>query len=123
MTWMMSLPRSTKRGISVVSDSVFLLIALLLACWLSGILQPSVFILSHSMGLFAWLVFSIAVFSFLGLYRAILRYMAPQAVATVINGVAASTLGLVALFWFLPWVDIVRLVLCFVVIAVLLNFP
>jgi len=120
VTWMMSLPRTIKRGISVLSDTAFLLSALCLASWLSGILQPSVFLLSHGMGLLVWLCFSIAVFYSLGLYRAILRYMAPQAVATVINGVGASALGLVALCWFLPGVDIVRLVLCFVVIAVLL---
>ncbi|HJS17090.1 MAG TPA: polysaccharide biosynthesis protein, partial [Rheinheimera sp.] len=107
---MMSLPRTIKRGISVLSDTVFLLSALCLASWLSGILQASVFLQSHSMGLFVWLCFSIAVFHSLGLYRAILRYMVPQAVATVINGVGASALGVVALCWFLPWVDIVRLV-------------
>jgi FlaA1/EpsC-like NDP-sugar epimerase len=120
VTWIMSLPRTVKRGISVVSDSVFLLSALFLAFWLSGILQPSVFIASHSLALLGWLTVSIAVFYFLGLYRAILRYMAPQAVATVLNGVLASALGVIVLCWFLPLLDIVRIVLCFTVIAVLL---
>ena len=120
MTWMMSLPRTVKRGISVVSDAVFLLSALFLAGWLSGIMQPSVVLLSYSMSLLVWLAFSSTVFYCLGLYRAILRYMAPQAVATVINGVFASATGLVAVFWFLPVADIIRLVLCFTVIAVLL---
>lgn len=119
MTWMMSLPRTIKRVISVVSDSVFLLSALFAASWLSGVAQPSVFILSHSVSLLVWLAFSLVVFSVLGLYRAILRYMAPQAIATVVNGVAASSLGLVALCWFLPLDEIIRLVLCFSVIAVL----
>lgn len=116
---MMSLPRNIKRVISVVSDSVFLLSALFAASWLSGVAQPSVFILSHSVSLLVWLAFSLVVFSVLGLYRAILRYMAPQAIATVVNGVAASSLGLVALCWFLPLDEIIRLVLCFSVIAVL----
>ncbi len=120
MTWMMSLPRATKRGISVVSDTVFLLSALFLASWLTDVLQPSVFFLSHFLGLFVWLGFSIAVFYFLGLYRAILRYLAPQAVATVMNGVVVSAASLAVLYWYLPWVDIVRLVLCFAVIAILL---
>ncbi|MBU1619101.1 MAG: polysaccharide biosynthesis protein [Gammaproteobacteria bacterium] len=120
MTWMMSLPRSVKRGISVLSDTAFLLSALFLASWLSGILQPAVFLLSHSIGLSTWLVFSITVFYSLGLYRAILRYMAPQAVATVSNGVFLSSMGLVVFCWFLPLADIIRLVLCFAVIAVLL---
>lgn len=120
MTWMMSLPRTVKRGISVVSDSIFLLSALFLAGWLSSLLKPDEFVLSHSLGLFVWLCFSIAVFFSLGLYRAILRYMVPQAVATVIYGVVASSIGLVALCWFLPFADITRLVLCFSVIAVLL---
>lgn len=119
MTWMMSLPRNIKRVISVVSDSVFLLSALFAASWLSGVAQPSVFILSHSVSLLVWLAISLVVFSVLGLYRAILRYMAPQAIATVVNGVAASSLGLVALCWFLPLDEIIRLVLCFSVIAVL----
>ena len=120
MTWMMSLPRTIKRGISVVSDLTFLLAALLLASWLSGVALPLVFDAPYSFGLLLWLVFSVTVFSVLGLYRAILRYMAPQAVATVVNGVTASSLGLVALCWFLPLSDIVRLVLCFSVIAVFL---
>lgn len=65
MTWMMSLPRSVKRGISVLSDTAFLLTALFLASWLSGILQPAAFLLSHSIGLSTWLVFSITVFTLL----------------------------------------------------------
>ena len=120
MTWMMSLPRKTKRVISVVSDSVLLLSAVFAACWLSGVLNPFVFVVSHGMGLLLWLFFSITVFSLLGLYRAVLRYMAPQAVSTVINGVVVSAAGLVALCWFLPLADIVRLVLSFTVIAILL---
>lgn len=120
MIWMMSLPRTIKRGISVVSDSVFLLSALFLACWLSGTLRPSSLVLSHSAGLLVWLGFSLAVFYVLGLYRAILRYMAPQAFATVMNGVTASAAGLFALCWFLPLSDNFRLALCFFVIAILL---
>jgi FlaA1/EpsC-like NDP-sugar epimerase len=116
---MMSLPRVIKRAISVLSDSFFLFTALLLAGWLSGVVITSLFQLPYSVGLLIWLAFSIAVFSVLGLYRAILRYMAPQAVATVINGVAASSIALVVLCWFLPFSDIARLVLCFSVIAVL----
>ncbi len=103
MTWMMSLPRTIKRVISVVSDSVFLCSALFVASWLSGVAQPSVFILSHSVSLLVWLAFSLVVFSVLGLYRAILRYMAPQAIATVVNGVAGQLLrfgGFVLVFAF-----------------------
>lgn len=120
MTWMMSLPRTTKRGISVLADLFFLLGSLFIASWLSGVLQLAEFFSSHSLGLLVWLAFSIAVFSLLGLYRAILRYMAPQAVATVINGVLFASAGLVALLWFLAIADIARFVLCFSVIAVLL---
>jgi FlaA1/EpsC-like NDP-sugar epimerase len=116
----MSLPRTVKRGISVVSDSFFLLSALFLASWLSGVLPPYEFVQVHIVGLLVWLGFSIAVFSSLGLYRAILRYMTPQAVATVANGIFASVSGLIVLCWFLPLTDIVRLVLCFAVIAILL---
>jgi FlaA1/EpsC-like NDP-sugar epimerase len=119
VTWMMSLPRSIKRSISVLSDTVFLCIALLAASWLSGILQPVQFVQSHTVSLLFWLFTSIAVFSYLGLYRAILRYMAPQAVATVLNGVAVSSACLMAICWFLPITEILRLVLCFAVIAVL----
>lgn len=120
MAWMMSLPRAAKRGIALVSDSIFVLTALFLASWLSGVLQASDFFLSHAVAVLIWLVFSLAVFSLLGLYRAILRYMAPQAMATVMNGVAISAVGLVALCWFLPFTDIARLVVCFVIIAILL---
>ncbi len=117
---MMSLPRAMKRGISVVSDAIFLLTALWLAGWLSGTLSLSAVLAVHSLGLITWLVVSLVVFYLLGLYRAILRYMAPQAVATVINGVAVSTVALAVLCWFLPLDDILRLTLCFAVIAVLL---
>ncbi|KKL00421.1 polysaccharide biosynthesis protein [Rheinheimera mesophila] len=117
---MMSLPRAMKRGISVVSDAIFLLTALWLAGWLSGTLSLSAVLPEHSLGLITWLVVSLVVFYLLGLYRAILRYMAPQAVATVINGVTVSTVALAVLCWFLPLDDILRLTLCFAVIAVLL---
>ena len=120
MTWMMSLPRTVKRVISVGADSIFLSCALFFACWLSGVTPFSELIRSQSLGLLLWLVLSIAVFFGLGLYRAILRYMAPQAVTTVFNGVLVSTFGLVILCGFLPWADALRLALCFAVIAILL---
>ncbi len=119
MTWMMSLPRTVKRVISVGADSIFLISALFFACWLSGVTPFSELIRSHSLGLLLWLGLSIAVFFGLGLYRAILRYMAPQAVTTVFNGVLVSTFGLAILCGFLPWADALRLALCFAVIAML----
>jgi FlaA1/EpsC-like NDP-sugar epimerase len=119
VTRIMSLPRTIKRGISIVSDTVFLLSAFLLACWLSGTVQPSSLITSHAVSLSIWLFFSVSVFYVLGLYRAILRYMAPKAVTTVVHGVVGSSAGLVVLLWFLPSVEIIRLVLCFSVIAIL----
>lgn len=119
MTWIMSLPRNIKRGISLGADAVFLISALCAAFWLSGILDPLAFILSYSFRLLVWLGFSLAVFSSLGLYRAILRYMAPQAVATVGYGIFASSAGVIALCWFLPAADTFRLVLCFALLALI----
>lgn len=117
MTWIMSLPRYIKRGVSVVADSVFLLGALLLAFWLSGLFEPEIVTSSYSIGLLPWILFSLAVFSVLGLYRAILRYMTPQAIATVFYGVCFSAAALLLLCWFIPLTDRIRLVFCFAVLA------
>ncbi len=85
------LPRRVKRLIMVSADAAMLPLALWAAVALRlGEVFPSV-------GRFWWLfvvvpLLSIPAFATVGLYRAVIRYMGPQAVFAVLKGVTISTL-------------------------------
>lgn len=90
-----SLPRSQKRILSVIIDSIFLL----LAFWCALLVRlDDTSVLSNSA---YWSVIvpvlplSLFVFAKLGLYRAVLRYMGLQALVAIIIGVVVSTICLV----------------------------
>ena len=92
--------RSTKRAISVFYDASAISLALYAAiCFRLGTFA---FEITHKemITLGITITVSIAVFIRLGLYRAILRYMALPAVATIVTGVFISGLALAASSFF-----------------------
>ncbi len=95
ISWLFKQPRSIKRLISLVLDTLFIS----LAFWLAFGLRLDSLELIHSSA--HWYVLAcmlpITLFCFvrLGLYRAVLRYMAPQAIITMATGIAISAVVMV----------------------------
>ncbi|XKH01331.1 polysaccharide biosynthesis protein [Marinobacter nauticus] len=97
----LNLPRLHKRLISVMAD----VIALSFALWASFALRldqwPWVPNLDTLLVCGLTVVFTVALFVRLGLYRAVVRYLSDKAFGTVVLGVACSALALIFLgFWF-----------------------
>ena len=95
ISWLFEQPRSIKRLISLVLDTLFIS----LAFWLAFGLRLDSLELIHSPA--HWFVLAcmlpITLFCFvrLGLYRAVLRYMAPQAMITMATGIAISAVVMI----------------------------
>jgi len=99
----LNLPRLHKRLISVMADVVALLFALWAAFSLR--LDQSFWVPSQDQLVISGLtvVFTIAFFVRLGLYRAVVRYLSDKAFVTVVGGVVASALILILLGY---WLDV-----------------
>lgn len=93
----LQLPRAMKRMVSLLADAVAILVALLVAHLLAFWLEPPGE-LWHWLALYiALTVGSLAVFTKLGLYRAVVRYVSLRALGSLAIGVFVSTLWLWAL--------------------------
>ena len=89
----LALPRETKRLIMVIADAV----AIPTALWAALVLKFDRFDPDIDRTFAYFLVATVSallVFSLFGLYRAVVRFMGPMAVATVIAGVTFSVLAL-----------------------------
>lgn len=94
-------PRHQKRLISIVVDSALLGLAYIGAKSLRMGTLSFPESANEWAALLATILFSVYLFARTGLYRAILRHLAPQAMTTVVIGVFGSTLALIALNFFL----------------------
>ena len=101
INWFLTLPRVHKRLISVASDIVVLFFAI----WASFALrlEQELWIPTRDHMLVAAItvVFTIAVFIRLGLYRAVIRYLGDKAFLTIVYGVFASALALIVMGYML----------------------
>ncbi|MCL7945103.1 nucleoside-diphosphate sugar epimerase/dehydratase [Marinobacter sp. ATCH36] len=97
----LNLPRVQKRIISVVSDMVVLFAAIWAAYALR--LEQQLWVPNRDQLVVAAItvVFTIAVFIRLGLYRAVIRYLGDRAFLTIIYGVALSAISLIVLGYLL----------------------
>lgn len=97
----LNLPRAQKRIISVVSDMVVLFAAIWAAYALR--LEQQLWVPNRDQLVVATItvVFTIAVFIRLGLYRAVIRYLGDKAFLTIIYGVALSAISLIVLGYLL----------------------
>ena len=104
-----TLPRSVKRVIALFSDAISVFIAYW-GAWVVRIDSSNVFYDSTR-----WLVFCsilplvLIVFSRLGLYRAVLRYVGPKVTLSVLSGILISAFFLVLISFFLR-IDLPRAV-------------
>lgn len=101
LSTLLTLPRSLKRVISVIADSIFIFIAFWAAYYTRmGELN------TYTNNIEYWLLFlvlnllTVAIFAKSGLYRAILRYMSASAVISVCISAGLSTLFLILLSYY-----------------------
>ncbi len=94
-------PRPIKRAISVTYD----ILAISVSFYLAYVLRLSQlefhFSLQEVLCLLTTIVISIALFIRMGLYRAILRYIPPQAIVTILIGIIASSFAMIAAGFYL----------------------
>ncbi|WP_341582289.1 nucleoside-diphosphate sugar epimerase/dehydratase [Marinobacter metalliresistant] len=96
----LNLPRFHKRVISVAADSVALFLALYAAFSLRLDQQLWVPTREHIVVSGLTVIFTIAVFIRLGLYRAVIRYLSDRAFITVFSGISVSAVTLILLgYW------------------------
>jgi FlaA1/EpsC-like NDP-sugar epimerase len=97
LTWILGLPRSVKRILSVCADIGFLVGSLLAAYFLTqqnG--QPD--IPQIALSFIITLPITLLIFTKLGLYRAVIRYIGQHALGAVLTGIVSSTFVLMLLF-------------------------
>ena len=97
----LNLPRVHNRLISVASDTVVLFVAIWASFALRLEQQLWVPDRGHVMVAAITVVFTIAVFIRLGLYRAVIRFLGDKAFLTIIYGVSASALALIVVGYLL----------------------
>lgn len=90
ISWLFKQPRSIKRLISLVLDTVFVSFSFWLAFALRLDSLDLIYSSAHWWMLACMLPITLFCFVRLGLYRAVLRYMAPQAMITMATGIAIS---------------------------------
>lgn len=93
------LERPQKRLIQVLADAALLVLSFVIAMGLR--LEGMAFIAKEGawLGIAAVVPVSLAIFVRLGFYRAVIRYMTSQALATILSGVLASALALHLIAW------------------------
>ncbi|MDP5131587.1 MAG: polysaccharide biosynthesis protein [Paraglaciecola sp.] len=97
LAWLLALPRSAKRIISVAIDTFFLIFSVLFAFVLTqdgDTLQLQKILLAFVVTL----PITILVFTRLGLYRAVIRYVGQHALGAVLFGIVFSAVLLAGLF-------------------------
>ncbi|WP_445427638.1 hypothetical protein [Alishewanella sp. HL-SH05] len=120
LAWLLALPRSVKRIISVGIDTFFLVLSLALAYLLTQgqetqQLQPIVlaFVIALPLTLF--------IFTKLGLYRAVIRYVGQHALGAVLFGIVLSAIVLASLFAVMGVHDRTNLVIVYALVALVTS--
>ena len=120
LAWLLALPRSAKRMISVAIDTVFLSIYIYLAFLLTHNViarQLSYFTLAFIITL----PLTLLIFTKLGLYRAVIRYVGQHALGAVLFGILGSAALLAALFMFFDVEQRTNLVIVYALIALVTS--
>lgn len=120
LTWVLGLPRSIKRLLSVFADIGFLVSSLCAAYILTQ--QNGVEDIPHIALSFAiTLPITLVVFTKLGLYRAVIRYIGQHALGAVLTGIVSSAFVLMLLFNLTGVHDKGNLIFVYAVLAMLTS--
>jgi len=120
LEWILSLPRYTKRMISVLADITFLAASMLVALSVTQT-EPSRS-LYQILPLFLLSVpATILAFTKLGLYRAVIRYIGQHALGAVLAGIVSNALLLAMLFQLAGIVDKGNLIFVYSIMALVTS--
>ena len=97
LAWLLGLPRPVKRLISVCADMVFL-IGALIAAYILTQHDEQTFIPQIALAFAVTLPITLFIFTKLGLYRAVVRYIGQHALGAVLAGILSNAMILVMLF-------------------------
>ena len=120
LTWMLGLPRSVKRLLSVFADIGFLISSLFAAFFLTqqnGQTDISQIAISFAITL----PITLLIFTKLGLYRAVIRYIGQHALGAVLTGIVSSAFVLMLLFSITGVHDKGNLIFVYAVLAMLTS--
>ncbi|WP_040551820.1 nucleoside-diphosphate sugar epimerase/dehydratase, partial [Rheinheimera nanhaiensis] len=97
LAWLLGLPRAVKRLISVSADMFFLVSSLFAAYFLTQQEQRSD-VPQIALAFAITLPITLFIFTKLGLYRAVIRYIGQHALGAVLSGIVSSAFILALLF-------------------------
>ncbi|MDR6984058.1 FlaA1/EpsC-like NDP-sugar epimerase [Rheinheimera pacifica] len=120
LAWILGLPRVVKRLVSVCTDIFFLIISLFTAYFLTQ--HDDRADVSHIALAFAIaLPITLYIFTKLGLYRAVIRYIGQHALGAVLAGIVSSAFILVMLFGLLGVHDKGNLIFVYAILALVTS--
>ena len=120
LAWLLALPRSAKRMISVAIDTVFLSLSIYLAYVLTqnGNARQ---LYDITLAFVITLPLTLLIFTKLGLYRAVIRYVGQHALGAVLFGILGSAALLAVLFIFFDVEQRTNLVIVYALIALVTS--
>lgn len=120
LAWILGLPRVIKRLVSVCTDIFFLIVSLFTAYFLTQ--QGDRTDVAHIALAFAIaLPITLFIFTKLGLYRAVIRYIGQHALGAVLAGIVSSAFILVMLFGLLGVHDKGNLIFVYAILALVTS--
>ncbi len=120
LAWLLSLPRSIKRLISVFADVFFLISSLFAAYFLTQHDGQSA-IPEIALSFAVTLPVTLFIFTKLGLYRAVIRYIGQHALGAVLAGIVSSAFVLALLFGVLKVNDKGNLIFVYAILALVTS--
>ena len=118
--WLLALPRSIKRLVSVVVDICFLITSIIAAYLLTQNGEQSV-VPQIALAFTITLPVTLFIFTKLGLYRAVIRYIGQHALGAVLSGIVSSAVILALLFAFLGVNDKGNLIFVYAMLALVTS--
>lgn len=120
LAWLLALPRSIKRLISVCAD-IFFLISSLVAAYILTQHDNSSHIPQITTAFAITLPITLFIFTKLGLYRAVIRYIGQHALGAVLAGIVSSAFVLALLFGLLQVRDKGNLIFVYAILALITS--
>ncbi|WP_240222204.1 nucleoside-diphosphate sugar epimerase/dehydratase [Rheinheimera hassiensis] len=118
LAWLLGLPRAIKRLISVIADMFFLISSLFAAYFLTQH-QERTDIPEVALAFAITLPVTLFIFTKLGLYRAVIRYIGQHALGAVLSGIVSSAFVLALLFGLFKVHDKGNLIFVYAVLALI----
>lgn len=118
LAWLLGLPRAIKRLISVIADMFFLISSLFAAYFLTQH-QDRTDIPEIALAFAVTLPVTLFIFTKLGLYRAVIRYIGQHALGAVLAGIVSSAFVLALLFGLLKVHDKGNLIFVYAILALI----